>query len=205
MVERKQYTTDLKDEEWRLLEPYLLKLMPEQRRGRKTGYRLRLLIDAVRYSLRNGCTWRDLPADFPPWQSVYHHFAKWWHGGLWGKLNKHLRCEPRKKRGRNEEPSAGCADSQSVKAGSVHANGYDGTRSVNGRKRHLLVDTLGLMLSVLITRANVSERRGLARLFQSSRHQLPRFHHLWLDRGYKGVTFTNRMLLCFGVVLDIVT
>ena len=87
----------------------------------------------------------------------------------------------------------------------MHGNGYDGAKSVNGRKRHLLVDTLGLVLSVLVTNANVPERKGLSLLLQQVKHALPRFHHLWLDRGYKGVAFTSRMLLCFGVVLDIVS
>lgn len=204
MVKQKQYTTDLRDEEWRLLEPYLLKLMPERRRGRKTGYSLRRLIDAVRYTLRNGCTWRDLPADFPPWQTVYYHFSRWREKGLWSKLNKRLRRELRKQLGRNEEPSAGCADSQSVKAGSLHSNGYDGAKSVNGSKRHLLVDTLGLVLTVLVSRASVPERKGLSLLLRRSRHHLPRLHRLWLDRGYKGADFTKQTLLCFGIVLDIV-
>ncbi len=204
MVQRKQYTTDLKAEEWMLLDPYLTKLMPKPRRGRKTGYTLRMLLNAVRYVLRNGCTWRDLPGDFPPWQTTYYHFAKWREAGLWCKLNKHLRRQLRKKLGRNEEPSAGCADSQSIKAGSLHTNGYDGAKSVNGKKRHLLVDTLGLVLSVLVTGANVPERKGLSLLLHKSKHQLPRLHHLWLDRGYKGVNFVSHILLCFGIVLDIV-
>ncbi len=141
---------------------------------------------------------------FPPWQSVYYHFAKWRNEGLWRKLNKHLRRKLRKRLGRNEEPSAGCADSQSVKAGCLHNNGFDGAKSVNGRKRHLLVDTLGLVLAVLVTPANVPERKGLLLLFQKCRHHLPKLNYVWLDRGYKGVAFTNRILLCFGVVLDIV-
>ena len=142
---------------------------------------------------------------FPPWQSVYYHFAKWRDGDLWRKLSKHLRRKLRKQLGRNGEPSTGCADSQSVKAGSLHSNGYDGAKSVNGRKRHLLVYTLGLVLAVLVTSANVPERKGLSLLLQQTKHLLPRLHHLWLDRGYKGTSFTNRMLLCFGVVLDIVS
>lgn len=141
---------------------------------------------------------------FPPWQSVYYHFAKWRAAGVWRKLNKHLRRQLRKRLGRDEEPSAGCADSQSVKAGSLHGNGFDGAKSVNGRKRHLLVDTLGLVLSVLVTSANIPERKGLSRLLNQSKPYLPRLHHLWLDRGYKGVSFTNRILLCFGTVLEIV-
>ena len=141
---------------------------------------------------------------FPPWQSVYYHFAKWRTEGLWRKLNKHLRRALRKELGRSEEPSAGCADSQSVKAGNLHGNGFDGAKSVNGKKRHLLVDTLGLVLGVLVTSANVPERKGLSLLLNHSRPHLPRLHHLWLDRGYKGVAFTNRVLLYFGVVLEVV-
>ncbi len=124
--------------------------------------------------------------------------------GLWRKLNKHLRRALRKKLERHEEPSAGCADSQSVKAGSLYGNGFDGAKSVNGRKRHLLVDTLGLVLAVLVTSANVPERQGLSLLLNGSKPHLPRFHHLWLGRGYKGVAFTNRILLCFGITLEIV-
>lgn len=204
MVQQKQYTTDLKEQEWTVLEPYLRRLMPEKERGRKPGYELRVLLNAVRYISRNGCTWRNLPGDFPPWQSVYYHFAKWRKAGLWRKLNKYLWRKLRKQLRRNEEPSAGCIDSQSVKAGSLHTNGYDGAKSVNGRKRHLLVDTLGLVLSVLVTRASMPERKGLSRLLQKSRRNLPRLHHLWLDRGYKGVAFVKRILLCFGVVLEVV-
>lgn len=135
---------------------------------------------------------------------MYYHFARWRAIGLWRKLNKQLRRKLRKRLGRNEEPSAGCADSQSVKAGSFHGNGFDGAKSVNGRKRHLLVDTLGLVLSVLVSSADIPERKGLSRLLNQSRPHLPRLHHLWLDRGYKGINFTNRILLCFGVVLEIV-
>lgn len=204
MIKQKQYTTDLKDEEWAVLAPYLKRLMPPKERGRPLEHELRKLIDAMRYLLRNGCTWRDLPGDFPPWQSVYYHYSEWRDEGLWRKLNKYLRRQLRKKLGRNEEPSAGCADSQSVKAGSLQGNGYDGAKSVNGSKRHLLVDTLGLVLGVIVTAANVPERKGLARLLSKSRHQLPRLHHLWLDKGYRGKDFLARMLLCFAVVAEIV-
>lgn len=205
MVKQKQYTTDLRDEEWAVLAPYLRRLMPPKERGRPLEHELRELIDAVRYVLRNGCTWRDLPGDFPPWQSVYYHHAEWREAGLWRKLNKHLRRKLRERLGRNEEPSAGCADSQSVKAGSPWGNGYDGAKSVNGAKRHLLVDTLGLVLIVAVTAANVPERKGLARLLAPSRHRLPRLHHLWLDKGYRGHAFAKRILLCFAVVLEVVS
>lgn len=136
---------------------------------------------------------------------MYWHFANWRDEGQWCKLNKYLRRALRKKLGRNEEPSAGCADSQSVKAGSLQGNGFDGAKSVNGSKRHLLVDTLGLVLIVMVTAANVPERKGLALLLGHIRHQLPRLHHIWLDKGYQGKDFINKMLLCFAVVLEIVS
>ena len=142
---------------------------------------------------------------FPPWQSVYYHFAKWRHEGLWRKLNKYLRRKLRKTLGRHEEPSAGCCDSQSVKAGSLLGNGYDGAKSTNGSKRHLLVDTLGLILFVVVSPANLGERKGLVKLLQIARQQLPRLHHIWLDKGYRGRSFAKRLLLAFAVVLDIVT
>lgn len=204
MIKQKRYTTDLQDEEWAVSAPYLKRLMPAKERGRHLEHELRLLINAMRYLLRNGCTWRELPGDFPPWQSVYYHYSEWREAGLWRKLNKYLRHKLRKRLGRNEEASAGCADSQSVKAGSLWCNGYDGAKSINGAKRHLLVDTLGLILVVIVTAANVPERKGLARLLSRSRHQLPRLHHIWLDKGYRGHVFAKRMLLCFAVVLEIV-
>ena len=141
---------------------------------------------------------------FPPWQSVYYHFAKWRKEGRWRKLNKYLRRGLRENLGRNEEPSGGCADSQSVKAGSLSGNGYDGAKSTNGSKRHLLVDTLGLILAVVVSPANLGERKGLIRLLQKARHQLPRLHHIWLDKGYRGESFAQRILLAFAVVLNIV-
>jgi putative transposase len=205
MIKQKQYTTDLKDEEWAVLTPYLERLLGTKSRGRPLEYELRALIDAMRYLLRNGCTWRDLPGDFPPWESVYYHYSNWREAGLWRKLNKYLRRQLRKKLGRHEEPSGGCTDSQSVKAGSLLGNGYDGAKSTNGSKRHLLVDTLGLVLTVLVTAANVSERKGLVRLLSQTRHHLPRLHHIWLDKGYRGKAFSAKILLCFAVVLEIVS
>jgi putative transposase len=204
MIKRKQYTTDLREAEWLIVRNWFERVEAKDKRGRKRSHDLRELINALRYVLRNGCTWRDLPGDFPAWQSVYYHYRNWRKEGLWQKFNKHLRRKLRVSLGRNEEPSAGCADSQSVKAGCLHHNGVDGGKKTNGRKRHLLVDTLGFVLAVLVTPANMSERKGFSLLLNQHRHTLPRLHHLWLDRGYQGVDFINRMLCFLGVVLDIV-
>ena len=204
MIKRKQYTTDLTEGEWLIMQAWFAKLASQPKRGRKQSHDLREIVNAVRYVLRNGCSWRDLPGDFPAWQSVYYHHRKWCRDKLWQKVNKHLRRSLRKQLGRNEEPSSGCADSQSVKAGCLHHNGADGNKKTNGRKRHLLVDTLGLVLAVLVTPANMPERKGLSLLLNQHRHTLPRLHHVWLDRGYRGAAFINRILCCFGLVLDIV-
>lgn len=143
MNNRKQYTTDLTDMEWLILERFLAKCSKEQDApGRPMQHEPREIVDAIRYILRNGTSWRNLPGDFPPWPTVYYHFAKWREEGLWRKLNKHLRRELRKRLGRDEEPSAGVVDSQSVKGSPHQDNGYDGGKKVNGRKRHVLVDTL---------------------------------------------------------------
>jgi putative transposase len=204
MIKRKQYTTDLQEAEWRIVQSWFERVEAKDKRGRKRSHDLRELINALRYVLKNGCTWRDLPGDFPAWQSVYYHYRNWRKEGLWQKFNKHLRRKLRQHLGRNEEPSAGCADSQSVKAGCLHHNGVDGGKKTNGRKRHLLVDTLGFVLAVLVTPANMPERKGFSLLLHQHRHTLPRLHHVWLDRGYQGVDFINRMLCFFGIVLDIV-
>jgi putative transposase len=204
MIKRKQYTTDLGEVAGQIVESFFEKVEQEQKRGRKRSHELRELINAMRYVLKNGCTWRDLPGDFPAWQSVYYHYRKWRNEGLWQTFNKHLRRKLRVLLGRNEEPSAGCADSQSVKAGCLHHNGVDGNKKTNGRKRHLLVDTLGFVLAVLVTPANTPERKGLSLLLNQHRHSLPRLHHVWLDRGYQGAAFINRILCFFGLVLDIV-
>ena len=166
---RKGYTTDLSDAEWRVLEPLLQKALSSQEvRGKLLELPLREVGDAIRYVLRNGVQWRDLPCDLPAWQSVYYHFAKWRDEGIWKQINKRLRKRLRKRAGRKKNPSVGIVDSQAVK-GSVHVgNGYDGGKKVNGRKRYLLVDTLGLLLTVVVTKANVSDQAGLKRLLAAS-------------------------------------
>jgi len=203
-VERKQYTTDLQEQEWLILVAFMDRIMKQQLPGRPPEHSLREIINAIRYLLRNGVTWRNLPGDFPPWQSVYYYFNKWRQQGLWQKLNKHLRRRLRRFYGRKAQPSAGVVDSQSVK-GSVHAgNGYDGGKKVNGRRRHVLVDTLGLLLAVVVTPANVSDQRGLRRLLEQVHADLPRLRHLWVDQGYRGVDFLAAILETFLVVVEVV-
>ena len=156
---RKTYLTDLSDAEWRRLQAYLPNPKPE---GRPRTHSLRDVLDAIFYVLKSGCHWRLLPHDFSPWSTVYYHFRRFRLNGLWSLILKELHAAERKRVGKDPQPTAAIVDSQSVKTTeeSAYPSGYDAHKNVKGRKRHLLVDTLGLVLSVYVTSADVQEGLG---------------------------------------------
>jgi putative transposase len=191
---RKIYTTDLSDAEWICLKTCLpASKLP----GKMRAHSLREIFDAIFYVLKSGCPWRLLPGDFPPWQTVFYHFRKFRLNGMWHRIFAILREAERKRAGKDPDASAAIMDSQSIKtteecakpdAGvyDAHANGYDAHKNVKGRKRHLLVDTLGLPLSVYVTPANVQDRVSARLLLAGLAPLVPRLEKIWADGAYGG-------------------
>jgi transposase len=187
------YPTDLTDEQWAVLEPFLpVMLCDTPLGGRPETHRRRTMIDAVFYVTDNGIKWRALPADFPPWQTVYGLFSRWRDDGAWAAITDVLRRAARRAAGRDPEPSAAIVDAQSVHEsaeGVVPAatSGFDPHKKVNGRKRHLLVDTLGLLIAVAVTPASTQDRTGAALALKAARAAgRDRLALAWADKAYHG-------------------
>ena len=183
-LSRTFYDTDLTDTEWEQLEPLV---PPAKVGGRPPKHSRREILNGIFYAVRSGGAWKLLPHDLPPWRTVYHYFWTWRRTGVWQQIHDCLREQVREAVGRQKNPSAAILDSQSIRtseAGGVR--GYDGGKKIRGRKRHILVDTLGLLLFVVVTSANVQDRNGAQLLLSPLATQFRRLRLLWADGAYAG-------------------
>jgi putative transposase len=177
------YPSDLTDAQFARLAPLLPAAKPG---GRPRSVHLHTVVNAILYVNRTGCQWRQLPKDYGPWSTAYDYFRKWRQAGVWQQLNDALREQVRQKAGRKKTPKTAALDSQSAKAGgSGGETGYDAGKKITGRKRHILVDSLGLLLAVLVTAAAVTDARAAADLLAAlPLDQWPRLRVIWADSAY---------------------
>jgi putative transposase len=197
------YPTDLNDTQWSKIRTYL---PAEAKTGRRREHGWRRILNGIFYLLQSGCSWRMLPSDLPPWKTVYHYFRLWRQDGTWERLNGLLREKMRLKFGKKRQPSATILDNQSVKTSEGGLErGFDAGKQVTGRKRHTLVDTLGLILKVMVTAGNVQDRDGAKGLLQEIAEEAvtQRLKLIWADGSYRGELLTWVEEL-FGWQLEIV-
>lgn len=181
---RATYPSDLSEREWNQLAGLLQRFTSQ--RGRPAIHSRRLIVNAIRYLVRTGAPWRYLPADFPPWQTVYYHFTRWVRTGILHAIHTHLRQQLRLLTGRNPTPTAAIIDSQSVRAADTVSisRGWDQAKKVNGRKRHLAVDTQGFVLSCYASAANAADSTAARLLLLKTDREAPHLRLVWADAAY---------------------
>lgn len=198
----KNYQSELTDSQWNHIKDFF----PAPKKcGRPREVDFRSIVNAILFLLVSGCQWRMISQEYGKWQTVYYYFAKWKKEGIWFRLHETLRAEERIRQGKKKHPTARAADSQSVKTTAVpSARGFDAGKKINGRKRHILVDTLGLMITVVVTTACVQDRHGLKKLLKTFGIHRKKLKKIWVDGGYRGEIIEwvkSRFRYCLEVVL----
>jgi len=192
---KRRYPSDLTDRQWAMIEPLLPETVPSAPGGRPPLHDKREIVNAILYLTRSGCAWRMLPRDLPPWRTVYGYFAQWRDDGtvdlIHDTLREQLRTKTKKRSGepRDAEPSAGIVDSQSLRGADTvgkDTRGYDAGKKVSGRKRHIVTDTLGLLLVVTVTAASVQDRDGGQAALELAHGWYRRLVHVFADGAYAG-------------------
>jgi transposase len=206
---QRSYPSDLSDEEWAVLEPQAREVMRELVRalGRPMDHDLRAMCDAVAYVVRNGIEWRAVPVDFPPWGSVYEFYLRWNKRGLPQALVRRLRERLREIRGRNRKPSACIIDSQMVKCADTvpkSTTGYHGGKKVTGRGRHIVVDTEGWLLALVVVAASVSDKAGAKLLAVRLAATFATLKLMWADACYGGNPVAEFMSKTAGITIEVV-
>jgi transposase len=205
---KRRYPTDLTDGQWSIVEPLLPVYLPRTPGGRPPEHSKREVVNAILYLARAGCAWRMLPKDLPPWQTVYRYFARWRRDGTLDRLHDALREQVRtEEQGRDPEPSAGIVDSQSLKGAdtvSASTRGFDAGKLVNGRKRHIVVDTVGLLLVVMVTAASVQDRDGGRGILKRLHGKFGSVKLVFADGGYRG-RLLQVAKSAWGIVVEVVS